>query len=325
MDDDPDRDDEDPNPEISEPKPGKVSRMSREVTEAHYLHERSGLEAVLRPPVKSPTALAWVPRKEELVVTTKEGELISVDPVLGTRVIAEGIGESAVLSLHDDRKRYLVMSRSRRWQVGTLKGDVIATGKHEFLGNMAGFFADDYAVMLGDRGDGRRAMQIFKGEKRVTNLPLPPRVSATLSDKGALLLCRSTHAGLEVLPMNHIRKGKRFQKGLEATIHRLRPSGPHILGFTTTGICLWGQQGGQPRSMRLPDLTAGDISRNGEYLGLGTRNGAVALARIGNLEKRIRPDLVRAFNSPVTSVAFSQRGRWLATGAEGLRIWSWED
>ena len=53
--------------------------------------------------------------------------------------------------------------------------------------------------------------------------------------------------------------------------------------------------------------------------------GAVALARIASLEKRIKPDLVRAFESPVTSVAFSQRGRWLATGAEGLRIWTWED
>ena len=90
-------------------------------------------------------------------------------------------------------------------------------------------------------------------------------------------------------------------------------------------ICLWGHKGGQPRSMRLPDLTAGDLSKDAEYLGLGTRNGAVALARIASLEKRIKPDLVRAFESPVTSIAFSQRGRWLATGAEGLRIWTWED
>jgi hypothetical protein len=77
--------------------------------------------------------------------------------------------------------------------------------------------------------------------------------------------------------------------------------------------------------MRLPDLTAGDIRSDGGYLGLGTRNGAVALARMDRMDRRVRPDLVRAFNGPVTSVAFSSRGRWLATGAEGLRIWSWED
>ena len=48
-------------------------------------------------------------------------------------------------------------------------------------------------------------------------------------------------------------------------------------------------------------------------------------ARMDRIEKRVKPDLVRAFNGPVTSVAFSERGRWLATGAEALRIWSWED
>lgn len=304
---------------------GKVARMSREVTEAHYLHERSGLEAVLRPPVKYPTALAWIPKREELVVTTREGQVISVDPVLGTRIIAEEIGEGAVLSLKDDRKHYLVMNRQGRWIIGTLKGEILLRGKHDFLGAMSGFFAGEYAVMMGDTGDGKRTLQIFKGEKRVANVRLPARVTATLSEKGNLLLCRSTHAGLEVVPLSAMKKGKSFQKGLESTIHRLRPSGAHILGFTSTGIVLWGQKGGQPRSMRLPDLTAGDISKGGKYLGLGTRNGAVALARIDNLEKRIRPDLVRAFNSPVTSVAFSTRGRWLATGAEGLRIWSWED
>jgi hypothetical protein len=46
---------------------GRVQKMSREVTEAHYLHERSGLEPVLRPPVKNPTALlVGAPKKEEL-------------------------------------------------------------------------------------------------------------------------------------------------------------------------------------------------------------------------------------------------------------------
>ena len=122
-----------------------------------------------------------------------------------------------------------------------------------------------------------------------------------------------------------IGRGHNFPKDLESTAHRLRPSGTFVLGFTATGICVWSHEGGVPRSMRLPELTAGDISRDGQYLGLGMRNGAVALARMDRIEKRVRPDLVRAFNSPVTSVAFSERGRWLATGAEALRIWSWED
>ena len=294
--------------------------MSREVTEAHYLHERSGLEAVLRPPVKHPTALCWVPGREELLVATRDGQLVNVDPVLGTRVVAEGIGEAAVLDISSDRKRYLAVSREGRWQVGTMKGEVLSRGGHSFLGGMQGFFAGEYVLISGNSDVGRRLL-IFKGNKRASRVALPERVIATLDFEGKPLLCRSTQAGLKVL------RGftKTFPKDLESTIHRLRRSHEHILGFTTTGVCVWGQEGGMPRSMRLPDLTAGDISKDGRYLGLGTRTGAVALARMDRIDKRIRPDLVRAFNGAVTSVAFSTRGRWLATGAEGLRIWSWED
>ncbi len=296
--------------------------MSREVTEAHFLHERSGLEAVLRPPVRYPTALKWVPKREELLATTREGELVSVDPVLGTRVIAEDLGETAVLDVHEDRRHVLLMNRSGAWQVMTVRGEVVSQGRHDFLGNMQGFFAKNYVVMAGDTGGGRQ-MLIFERDSGVRKgrVNLPERVVATISPQGRLLLCRSTPAGLSVIPFP---KG-RFPKDLPSTVHRLRPSNQWILGFTITGVAVWSQEGGQPRSMRLPDLTAGDISADGTYLGLGTRSGAVALARMDRIDRRIRPDLVRAFNGAVTSVAFSTRGRWLATGAEGLRIWSWED
>ncbi len=293
--------------------------MSREITEAHYLHERSGLEPVLRPPVKAPTALAWMPGREELLVTTRDGMLISVDPVLGTRTIAENLGEPAVLSIHDDRSKILVMTREGRWKVLTPRGEVLQEGKHEFLGGLEGFFADPYVLMFGDEEKGR-ALHLVQDGVVKHRVPLPPRVIAALDESRKGLLCRSTEQGLQVVQF-----GKEKLPKDEPTLHRLRPAGRFILGFTQTGIAVWTQEGGMPRSMRLPDLTAGDISRDGVWLALGTRNGAVALARIDRLDKRIHPDLVRAFNGPVTCVAFSSKGRWLATGAEGLRIWSWED
>lgn len=271
--------------------------------------------------MRNPTALRWIPKREELLAATRDGELVSVDPVLGTRVIAEGIGETAVLDVSDDRTNVLTMSRSGRWRVGTVRGQVVVEGKHSFMGNMQGFFAKSYVVMLGDTGTGRQMLIYTLEGERKGRVNLPEKVVATTSEAGKLLLCRSTPAGLSVIPFP---KG-RFPKDLPSTVHRLRTSNQWILGFTITGIVMWGQEGGQPRSMRLPDLTAGDISKDGTYLGLGTRNGAVALARMDRIDRRIRPDLVRAFNGPVTSVAFSSRGRWLATGAEGLRIWSWED
>ena len=297
--------------------------MSREVTEAHYLHERSGLEPVLRPPVADPTAMRWIPRKEELLVATREGELIRVDPVLGTRTIAKDLGETAVLAIHPDRERYLAVSRTGDWRIGAMKGGVLLDGEHSFVGAMGGFMADRHAVMVGDE-HGSRVLKIISllDGSLTGRVKLPARVTATLSPEGRPLLARSTAAGLQVIPLG---REHRFPDHLESTAHRLQPTGQFVLGFTTTGICVWGQEGGVPRSMRLPDLTAGDISADGKYLGLGTRNGAVALARMDRIEKRIRPDLVRAFSGPVTTVAFSEKGRWLATGAEGLRIWSWED
>ena len=298
--------------------------MSREVTQAHYLHERTGLEPVLQPPVHEPTELCWVPRREELVAATREGDLITVDPVLGTRTVARDLGETAVLSVHQDQERYLAVSRTGQWRIGHLKsGAILREGEHSFVGGMGGFLADNHAVITGDEHGVRVLTIIQLSDGSVTGrVRLPPRVTAALSPEGRPLLTRSTAAGLKVIPLG---RDSRFPDELESTAHRLKSTRSFILGFTTTGICVWGQEGGMPRSMRLPDLTAGDVSRDGRYLGLGTRQGAVALARIDNMEKRVHPDLVRAFNNPVTSVEFSERGRWLATGAEGLRIWSWED
>jgi hypothetical protein len=298
--------------------------MSREVTEAHYLHERSGLEAVLRPPVKNPTALRWVPKKEELVVGTRDGALMTVDPVLGTRTVREDLGEIASIGLHVDKQRWMILARDGTFAIGTLRGELLFSGKHPFLGGMDVVVAEKHALFVGDEGGDVRSLVIVSLEngQPTGKARLPPRVVPALSPDLKPLLCRSTDAGLVVIPMA---KGSAFPKDLDSTAHRLQSSHLSILGYTTTGICVWGQEGGVPRSMRLPDLTSGDISYDGQDLGLGTRNGAVALARMDRIDKRVRPDLVRAFKGPVTCVAFSERGKWLATGAEALRIWSWED
>ena len=296
----------------------ETQTRTREVTEAHFLHERSGLEAVLKPPVKQPTRLAWIPGREELLVTTREGELMTVDPVLGTRTLADGIGEAAVLRVADDRQRVLILTREGTYQIRNPRGELLQKGSHSFLGGMDGYFADPYLLLFGDEAGGR-FLELRQDDVVKVRIPLPPRVIAALDPQGKGLLCRSTDAGLQVVSF-----GKEKLPKDEPTAHVLRASGKFILGFTPTGVAVWGQEGGQPRSMRLPELTAGDVSKDGTLLGLGTRSGSVALARIDRVEKRVHPDLVRAFSSPVTCAAFASRGRWLATGAEGLRIWSWE-
>ncbi len=293
--------------------------MSREVTDAHFLHERSGLEAVLRPPVAHPTALKWVPKREQLIVSTRDGQLTSVDPILGTRIVAQDVGEAAALDVHPDRKRYFVVARNGTWQIGELGGGILHSGKHSFFGNIDAFLLDEYAIMMGDGADRRTLIILHNGEQRA-RVRLPKRVIAVPQGK-SLYLCRSTQAGLEV-----VKFGKKAQfSRIESTAHRLVRTADRVMGMTSTGLAVWRLDGGAPTSMRMPELTAGDISSDGKLIGLGTRHGAVALSSLDSIDKRIHPDLVKAFNHPVTSVSFSTRGRWLATGGDRLQIWTWEE
>jgi len=295
--------------------------MSREVTEAHYLHERSGLEAVLRPPVEGPCALCWVPRKEELLVATFSGELVRVDPVLGTSPVVQGIGRTMALDVDPSGERFLQIERDGTWRVGSLRGGgILVEERHAFLTGHTGFFLDDHIALVGDEADGRY-LHLYRGAERRGRIRVPEHVVPLREQGRKLRLARSTEGGLFVIDVPE----GRFPKGLAGTAHRLQPAPGHVLGFTEAGVCVWTHDGGQPRSMRLPEVTAGDVSADGRYLGLGTRHGAVALARVDRFEKRVRPDLVRAFDEPVIAVAFSRRGRWLATAADSLRIWSWED
>lgn len=278
----------------------------------------------MQPPVHEPTVLAWVPGREELLAATREGEIVVVDPVLGTRTVARDYGETAALAIHGDRDRFLAVSRTGEWRLVSLgSGEILHQGKHRFHGAMGAIMAERHAMLTGDEHGARVLCILSLDSGQITGRArLPARVGALLSPEGQPLLARSTAAGLKVIPLG---KEHRFPDSLDSTAHRLKPTGQSVLGFTTTGICVWGHEGGVPRSMRLPDVTAGDVSADGRYLGLGTRHGAVALARIDSIDKRIHPDLVRAFDGPVTTVEFSDKGRWLATGAEGLRLWSWDE
>lgn len=293
--------------------------MSREVTEAHYLHERSGLEPVLQPPVRAPCAMAWMPGKEILLTATREGQMVLVDPVLGTRPLLSGVGETAVLAWSKDRSRVAAVSRDGTWRSVTPDGEVLHEGRHELLGAMDAQWVGDLLVLSGDTADGR-VLLVLRGNEVRTRARLPAS-TAVLVDGETLLLARSLPEGLWVAPL---RAGLSFPP-VPPTGHRLRPAGRYVLGFTGSGVAVWGREGGAARSMRLPDLTAGDISSDGRWLALGTRSGAVALAALDRIDKRVHPDLVRAFPSAVTGVSFATRGKWLATLADSLRLWTWEE
>lgn len=302
----------------------------RDVTEAHFLHQRQGLEPVFRPPVQYPTAMAWIPGREELVACSRDGSMHIIDPVLGTRVAHKDLGEVNVLSIHPDRKRWMGLTRDGEWMVGRFGAGIEHRGKTGFVGGLEGFWVGEFAVYVGDTAEQKkvdgvveqvRELVILQDGVQKARIEVPARVVPLPGENNKLLLARSNQAGLEV-----VKFGKEIKfADIPSTQHRLKPCGAHVLGFTATGVAIWSRAGGSPRSMRLPDLTTGDINTSGAFLGLGTRTGAVALAIVNKLDARARPHLVKAFDQPVSALAFSDRGRWLATGAESLQVWTWED
>ena len=78
-------------------------------------------------------------------------------------------------------------------------------------------------------------------------------------------------------------------------------------------------------SLRMTDLGVASLSPDGERVAMGTRSGAVAMARLSSPEERAKPDLVRAFDGGVKAAEFSYKGRWLATAGDSLVVWTWED
>lgn len=299
-----------------------MREVTRELTNAHYLHEKGGLEALVRPPVEEPTCLVWKPRSEQLLVGNRRGQMFEVDPVMGTVQRAEGLGWTAALAVHEDKERYVVLNADGGWVIGKIGQEApVAKGQHGFTRRMSVFFHREYAVMSGDAPDGRYVI-IVAGGRVVARIRVPHRAIAMIGHDDKLKLVRSTQAGLKVRPLSREPK----VDDLESTAHHLRAFDAHVLGYTVIGLVVWPREDVQRSvSMRMTDLGVATLSPDGTRVAMGTRSGAVAMARLDSPEERMKPDLVRAFDGTVKAVEFAEKGRWLATAGDALVVWTWED
>jgi hypothetical protein len=297
-----------------------VAELTREITNAHYLHDRSGLESILRPPVEEPTCLVWRPRSEQLLVGSRRGLLCEVDPIMGTSTVAEGLGWVAALAVHDDNQRYLAMNADGGYTLSAFSGEVIASGQHGFNRRMSVFFHRDYAVMTGDAPDGRFVI-ILSGAKVAARIRVPHRAIPMIGPDDKLKLVRSTAAGPVISPLT--RDPKVVDD--ESTAHHLRAYPGRILGYTVIGLVVWPAGEGAAVSMRLADLGVASLSPDLTRVAMGTRSGVVGMARVDSPEERARPEMVRAFDGAVKALEFAPKGRWLATAGDQLVVWTWED
>ena len=286
----------------------------------HYLHERKGLEAVVSPPVDLVSALAWHPRREELVVATRDGRLASVDPVMGTRELARDLPEAGALAISPDGGQVAILGRGSALELRALPtGERLAVVELRFLGDLwVGWWKG--GVAAAGQGLDRREVVVMDGEgRRRASGELPPGAIVGVDEEERLVLGRVSSAGPQV-----VRLGKGRLDRQPPTGHRLRfGPGGRLIGVAEGGGPVW-NRGEPPLTVRSFGVSAAALGPDERSLAIGTREGEVALADLGGGPlKRAHPGRTGGHDEAVRVLSFSRRGRWLASVGDRTWLWSW--
>lgn len=284
----------------------------------HFLHKTRVLDPLVSPPVDQPRALAWLPKGDALLVASMDGTVAHVEPSFGTRSLLFARPDPAALAIDGDE--LAILGRDGVLQVWSLAGPTLRweqpTGLVAHLHVV--WFRGGVAVG-GDDLTERRAYLFDRKGKRIARARLPARTVLGADAEGNLLTARTTTVGLAVVP---------FGKPLpldEPTRHALHlATSGAVIGIATGGLTMWTDPAQPPVSVKLYDVSAGALAPDGEHVALGTRTGSVALAwAVPGKVLRSRPAQVEGHETPVVSLAFAPRGRWLASVADRCRVWCW--
>lgn len=294
-----------------------------EGSDPHFLHTQKSIQAVLQPPIDGARALTWLGSKELLLVATSAGDLIEVDPVYGTRKLSGAVSDPACLSSSPDGKHVIVVERGQGVAVHeTRRGERQAAFEIPLLSDVAvnwlprpggqlGF------VVTGETLDGRLALisELTLGRRK--RVRLPKQTVIGLNEGGQVVASRMYSDGLRSVPF-----GDPIPRG-RVSAHRLRYAGAGLLlGLAEGGLTVW--EGKESRTIMSFEITAGAVHDKGQVVALGTRSGDVAFAALAEgTVKRARPGKVSGHDGPVQQICFSRAGPWIASSADGVRLWRW--
>lgn len=287
--------------------------MSRD-DDAHFLHERRGLEALVKPPVGRPVALAWT-AKGDLLAASADGTLDRVHPALGTSRLLSDLAPVAGLGVDGDR--FVVVERTGRWAAHDARGARLVEGQHPFDGTVHAAFRGERTVLTGI-AQGEKQALFFEGGRKVLRVRLPLRAVAFVAARG-LGLAQSTANGLEVVWLD---EGGRFT-GRETTGHQLLALRDHVVGLHGGGVRVWRLDRPEGLDVAVPGTTSAALTQDGGLLAVGTSEGAIALVNLESASEVAQPSLLEATDTPVRTLAFAPKGRFLASGADHLVLWTW--
>ena len=293
-----------------------MARPALSHQDAHFLHGSRPLEALVRPPVEEPRALAWVPGQEIMVVASRSGLAHLVEPGFGTRELFRVSADPVRILLDGERlacvdRRGLVQVRdlmdgSLRWERET--GLILAHSLVWWRGGLA---------IIGEDETARRVIVFTEDGSVRARARVPARTALGATGDGHLVLARSTATGITVTPF-----GRPLAEG-DATEHHLKfGADMAVIGVAIGGVTVWSVPGAPPTNVKLFDVCNASLSPDGQRVAMGTRVGGVAIAsaNAGSAE-RVNPARVEGHESPVSAMEFSSKGRWLATAADRCIIW----
>jgi len=260
--------------------------------------------------------LARIPAREGFLIGDKSGELLELDPLMGTRTVGTFDEEIAALAATRRGARILVVGRSGGWYIVDRKANVMRSGQHPYVAGLyAWSFGQEFA--LGGRTEDTTGVQILsEGGARASELP--SGAVFVPSDEGQDVVW-SNPEGLQRLPLNAVEGANG-----ERTAHNLRVSGRHVLGYTPGGVCIW-DTAGQPQSVRWRDPVAGDVDPTGSWLAVASRQGELGFTTVTPGVPIERPVVVELEEeTPVRALCFSAKRSWLASAADGVRLWTWD-
>lgn len=292
----------------------------RDTRDAHYLHERRDIEPLVSPPIDEARALDWMPDREELIIGAAGGFLARVDPIMGTRTIAEGLGEPGALAVSPDGKRVAVLVRGVGLDVRDLEtGACLYKVMEPLLADLWVGFWQQGLAFSGESLEGRRVVVVDRFGVVRARARLPEGAVVGVSKSGGLLVGRVSDEGVDVVPL-----GKPLQRR-SPTSHRLRFSANGVLyGIAEGGVTVWASRRHPSTTVRVHGATCAALSSVGGKLAIGTRNGGITVTEVmADAPQRCHPGQTEGHDKPVQAIAFSHKGRWFATVGEVCWLWGY--